>query len=122
MVLFSFQTQTEPYANYGSSTFNEQRLADSLRDLADIMERELKLGTTNVFRFRDWFRPNLWHMLQSDYGLPITNAAMPTTLCNSFVYTGRILANLLNSCAHKADEPFIRPITSNINDIKPDDE
>lgn len=118
---FEFQTQTATSAVHGSSTVNEQRLADSLRGLADRMERELNVGTTTVFRFRDWFRSTLWcSSIWYCPCLPITNAAMPTTLCNSFVKTGRISVNFFSSCDHKAAVPFMRPITSNINEIKPD--
>lgn len=118
---YDFQTQTATSTSHGSSTVNEQRLADSLRGLADRMERELNVGTTTVFRFRDWFRSILWcSLIWYCLCLPITNAAMPTTLCNSFVIIGRILINFFNSCDHKAAVPFIRPITSNINEIKPD--
>lgn len=47
------------------------------------------------------------------------NAVMPITLWKSFVRFGRIFVKLLNSYDHKAATPFISPITSIINEIKP---
>lgn len=51
MLLLSFQTQTEPYSMKSPVAVDEKKLINSLRKLAALMESEVKLGTTSVFKF-----------------------------------------------------------------------
>ncbi|XP_031624358.1 uncharacterized protein LOC116341412 [Contarinia nasturtii] len=46
------ETQTESFANTAPAAINEKKLTESLRLLSAIMESEVKLGTTNIFKFQ----------------------------------------------------------------------
>lgn len=48
---FNFQSQTEPLLK-SQAPVNEKKLMESLRVLSALMESEVKLGTTNVFKFQ----------------------------------------------------------------------
>lgn len=49
-----FQTQTEPFeAMTVPLKVDEQKLINSMRTLSVLMENEVKIGTTNAFKFQN---------------------------------------------------------------------
>ena len=54
MKKFIFQTQTEPLeAMTVPLKVDEQKLINSMRTLSVLMEQEVKIGTTNAFKFQN---------------------------------------------------------------------